>query len=194
MSIQSNTITFSLPDWIEEYIKDIEYIKDRTQRMGFVIEASRHNVVHKTGGPFAAAIFEKESGKLISLGVNLVASQNLSILHAEMVAITLAQKRLGTYDLGSLNPDEYELVTSTEPCAMCLGAIPWSGLSLVVSAATDSDARAIGFDEGVKVDDWKKALLCSGIDVIDELQRKGAVSVLELYIEKNGKIYNSDGS
>ncbi len=191
MSQQNSNISFELPGWITEYISDVECIRDINARMAFVIEASRQNVKHKTGGPFAAAIFEKESGKLISLGVNLVTSENLSILHAEIVAITVAQKMLKTYDLGSSAFVKYELITSTEPCAMCLGAIPWSGLSLVVSGATDGDARAVGFDEGVKVKDWKAALARSGIEVIDELQRKDATRVLELYMQENGEIYNS---
>ena len=45
------------------------------------------------------------------------------------------------YDLGGLGDGRaFELVTTTEPCAMCLGAIPWSGLSSVVCGARDQDA------------------------------------------------------
>jgi len=68
--------------------------------MSFVIEAAQLNISKSTGGPFAAAVFETESGKLVSLGVNLVTSEGLSILHAEIVAFALAQKKIGSYDLG----------------------------------------------------------------------------------------------
>ena len=190
MSKQKNTISFSLPLWVEEYIRDIEYITDIKARMSFVIEASRLNVTHKTGGPFAAAVFEKNSGKLISLGVNLVTTQNLSVLHAEIVAISIAQRELDIYDLGS-NDTEYELVTSTEPCAMCLGAIPWSGVKRVISGASDSDARAIGFDEGPKIADWKAALNERSIEVIEKIGRKDASDVLQLYSLSGGHLYNS---
>jgi tRNA(Arg) A34 adenosine deaminase TadA len=176
---------------VSEYTKDIDIITDINDRMAFVVEASRRNVQNKTGGPFAAAVFEKESARLISLGVNLVTTQHLSMLHAEMVAISLAQRKLQTFDLGAHKPSHYELITSTEPCAMCLGAIPWSGISYVVSGATDSDARTIGFDEGVKALDWVEVLKRQHIEVIKEVQRDAAASVLQEYQDQCGVIYNA---
>ena len=61
-------------------------------------------------------------------------------------------------------------MTSTEPCAMCLGAIPWPGVGHIATAAHDMDARAIGFEEGSKPDDWVKELELRGIKV-RELER-----------------------
>ncbi len=188
---QQNSIDFSLPNWIYEFAKDKSFIKDVEDRMSFVIEASRRNVVENTGGPFAAAIFEIESGKLISLGVNLVTTQGSSILHAEMVAIAIAQKKLGSYDLGGKGIEKHELVASTEPCAMCFGAIPWSGVQQIITAAKDSDARSIGFDEGPKVKDWREALSDRKINVISDIQRDKACQVLNEYSQAGGKIYNS---
>ena len=130
--------------------------------MSLVIEAAQRNISEGTGGPFAAAVFEMESGKLISLGVNLVLSQGLSILHAEMVAFALAQKKIGSYDLGRYDLPAHELVTSIEPCAMCFGAIPWSGVRRVIAGARDADARSIGFDEGPKMKDWRSELEKTG--------------------------------
>ncbi len=191
MCTQISTISFSLPKWISTYIKDITYIETIEDRMNYVIEASRLNISEKTGGPFAAAIFEKDTGKLISLGVNLVTTQALSMLHAEMVAIALAQKKLGTYDLGADGLAEHELVISSEPCAMCLGAIPWSGIRRVITGANDADIRAIDFDEGAKVANWKQALEERNIEVITEVMREGAVKVLLDYASDDGHIYNS---
>jgi len=87
----------------------------------------------------AAAIFESESGRLVSLGgVNLVTSEGLSILHAETLALALAQHKPGTYDLGRYDLPAHELVTVTEPSAMCLGAIPWSGVRRLITGARDT--------------------------------------------------------
>ncbi len=191
MCTQISTVSFSLPQWISNYIKDITYIETTEDRMNYVIEASRLNISEKTGGPFAAAIFEKDTGKLISLGVNLVTTQGLSMLHAEMVAIALAQKKLGTYDLSADGLAEHELVISSEPCAMCLGAIPWSGIRRVITGANDADVRAIGFDEGAKATDWKQALEERNIEVITEVMREDAVKVLLDYASDDGHIYNS---
>lgn len=191
MFSQPNTIQFHLPDWLSNYTAQCDTIKDIFNRMNFVIEASRLNITKKTGGPFAAAIFEIESGKLVSLGVNLVTSHNLSILHAEMVAISLAQQKLSMNNLGSKKSTKYELVTSTEPCAMCLGAIPWSGVSRVVTGASDADARSIGFDEGCKPENWADALLNRNIDLVQNVKREDAKKVLVSYQQTGGEIYNS---
>jgi tRNA(Arg) A34 adenosine deaminase TadA len=191
MCNQTTSVEFSLPEWISGYVKGVTCIEKIEDRMKYVIEASRLNVNHKTGGPFAAAVFEKDSGKLVSLGVNLVTTQGLSFLHAEMVAMALAQKKLGAYDLGASELPTHELVTSTEPCAMCFGAIPWSGVRRVITAASDADARSIGFDEGPKVSDWQKALEERGIEVLSDVLRADASTVLVNYASQDGHIYNS---
>jgi len=159
--------------------------------MSFVIEAAQLNVSKGTGGPFAAAVFETESGKLVSLGVNLVTSEGLSILHAEMVAFALAQKKIGSYDLGRYDLPAHELVTSIEPCAMCFGAIPWSGVRRVITGARDADARRIGFDEGPKMKEWRSELEKRGIATICDVSREAAAQVLLNYSLQGGKIYNS---
>jgi len=188
---QPDNIQVFLPVWLSEFAKEKSFIKDIEDRMSFVVEASNRNIVENTGGPFAAAIFESESGKLVSLGVNLVTTKWLSMLHAEMIAISLAQMKIGTYDLGAEGMAKHELVTSTEPCAMCFGAIPWSGVCRVVTAARDSDVRSIGFDEGPKLEDWRAALHERQIEVICDVKRNEAKEVLEEYLRSGGVIYNS---
>lgn len=158
-------------------------------RMQFAIELARQNVERRTGGPFGAAVFEAESGRVVGVGVNLVEASNCSIVHAEMVAIAMAQYRVGHYDLGA-GGGVYELVTSTEPCAMCLGAIPWSGVRRVVCAAHGEDAAAIGFDEGAKPADWAGELRKRGIEVVRDVLRDEARAVLQQYAKTGGLIYN----
>src|SRR5687767_7097313 len=110
MFTQPTTIRFVLPTWVRAYVAPIIAIPDLRDRMSFVIEASRRNVDEGTGGPFAAAVFEMHSGKLIALGVNGVVAQGMSILHAEMTALAAAQRKLATYDLSSPGLLEHELV------------------------------------------------------------------------------------
>lgn len=193
MFTQPDDIQFSLPAWLSGFVQGNIFIPDIDERMGLVIKAARRNYQEQSGGPFAAAVFECESGKLVSLGVNLVTSQGMSILHAEIVAIAIAQKKLGTYDLGADGMPSHEIVTSTEPCAMCFGAIPWSGVSRVITGARDEDARRIGFDEGPKVSDWRGALSERQIQVVHDVKRSEASQVLDEYQKKGGIIYNSRG-
>ena len=192
MPFQPRVIEIQLPEWIDRFLRGYpDTLPSIQDRMSFVIEAAQRNISEATGGPFAAAVFEMESGKLISLGMNLVLSQGLSILHAEMVAFALAQKKLGSYDLGRYDLPAHELVTSIEPCAMCFGAIPWSGVRRVIAGARDSDARSIGFDEGPKMKDWRSELEKRGIATLCDISREAAAHVLLNYSLQGGIIYNS---
>lgn len=156
--------------------------------MRFVIDLAAANVADG-GGPFGAAIFDRE-GRLIAPGVNRVVPASTPIAHAEIVAIAMAGQRLGTWDLGSAGA--FELVTTTEPCAMCLGAVPWSGVKRLVCGARDEDARAVGFDEGHKPSDWVERLGADGIEIIRDVERTGAAKVLSDYASGGGSIYNGD--
>lgn len=189
---QASTLSFQLPDWLRGYASTYQPSTNLDDRVNFVLDAAFKHIDEKTGGPFAAAVFASETGELISLGVNLVPSEQLSCLHAEVVALTLAQQKLGTYNLSDSSLPKLELITSTEPCAMCLGAIPWSGISRVVCSATGSDAEAIGFDEGDKPEDWKGTLTRRGIEVLTAQLRGKAKQVLHTYQKANGELYNSN--
>jgi tRNA(Arg) A34 adenosine deaminase TadA len=186
-------MVLKLPVWARSFLEgSAEIFPTVEERMRFVVELARLNVDRKTGGPFGAGIFEREGGRLIAVGVNQVESLNCSIAHAEMLAIALAQKAVGTYDLGRDRGGAFELVTSTEPCVMCLGAVCWSGVKRVVCGARDEDARRIGFDEGPKPKDWAGALESRGISVVRDVLRKRAAAVLTEYREQGGLIYNPD--
>ena len=158
--------------------------------MNFVIGLSRLNVRHKTGGPFAAAIFCSDDGTLLAPGINLVVSGGCSVLHAEIVSIMAAQLKAGTYDLSSTGLPPYALVTSTEPCAMCMGAVTWSGIRTLVCGARGEDAEETGFDEGEKPPEWPKALERRGITVLRDICRDQAAAVLREYRDTGGIIYS----
>jgi tRNA(Arg) A34 adenosine deaminase TadA len=161
-------------------------------RMRFTIALAHRNVEAGTGGPFGAAIFDSATNALIAPGMNLVISSQCSVLHAEIVAIMMAQKIVGAFDLSESGLRRIELVTSVAPCAMCLGAIPWAGISRLVCGARDEDARAVGFDEGAKVADWTGELKKRGIETIVDTGRDNAVEVLRNYKAMDGVIYNSN--
>ena len=185
-------VEFSLPGWVEEFLAEPETVyADIEERMRLVIELSRLNIDHDTGGPFGAGIFDLSTHRLVAPGVNLVTTSNLSTTHAEMVAIMVAQRVVGHFDLGGARQPPYELVASTEPCAQCFGATPWSGVRRLVCGARDEDARAIGFDEGPKLPDWAEALEERGISVVTDACRDEAAAVLRHYAESGGAIYNA---
>lgn len=157
--------------------------------MDFVIQLSKQNVAKQTGGPFAAAIFDMDNQQLLAVGVNIVVPSHNCTNHAEMVAIMLAQQSLQTYNLNEHG--NFELLTSCEPCAMCCGAVPWSGIKHLAYAATSQNAEAIGFDEGVKHADWIVELKQRGINVTREVSQQKAAQVLQSYTQQAGVIYNT---
>ncbi|RLL51610.1 nucleoside deaminase [Mariprofundus sp. EBB-1] len=196
--MMSNAIDIRIPDWLIELVsKSDHHYATSKARMMFAISLAQHNIDHGTGGPFGAAIFDIKTHQLIAVGVNLVVSSHCSIAHAEMIAISMAQQQLGSFDLANLSQQPgrgFELVTSCEPCAMCFGAIPWSGIKHLVCGARDEDARGIGFDEGPKMDAWRHALEQRGITVETDICRQSAIDVLQYYATHGGAIYNAGES
>lgn len=185
-------VRLRLPQWVEGYVPDEETLYPTVEeRMRLAIGLARENIRRGSGGPFGAAVFEKESWRLLASGVNLVVPQSNSAAHAEMVAIMVAQAELGDFDLGGEGHPAYELVASAEPCAMCFGAVPWSGVRTLVCGARGEDARRYGFDEGAKIPEWATALEERGISVERDVLREESAEVLGEYAESGGVIYNS---
>lgn len=184
-----------LPTWVSGWVSARkETVAILEDRMRLALELGQLNTVNRTGGPFGAAIFDLDSHRLIAAGMNLVVGTRCSVAHAEMVAIMFAQQALGTHDLGAPGLPRCELVTSTEPCAMCLGAIPWSGVRQVVCGARDEDARRIGFDEGPKIPGWAAELEKRQIHVIRDVLREQGTELLNSYAAAGGMIYNGRAS
>ncbi|MCK5343093.1 MAG: nucleoside deaminase, partial [Candidatus Heimdallarchaeota archaeon] len=119
---------------------------------------------------------------------------NCSVVHAEIVAIMIAQQKVANFDLGADGLPACELVTSTEPCAMCLGAIPWSGINSVVCGARDEDARNIGFDEGEKPEQWITKLESRSVVVTRDILRSEAKAIMQQYVDEGGIIYNGSSN
>lgn len=178
-----------LPEWLPPFLADWPGDLDTVEgRMELAIALSRENVTRSGGGPFGALVCDLDSGDIIAAGVNLVTDHNLSCAHAEIVAISLAQQAVGDWNLGSAG--NVEIATSCEPCAMCYGAVPWSGIKRIVCGARKEDAEAAGFDEGDKPDDWREALAKRGVEVICDVLRDEAAAVFDHYQQTSGVIYN----
>lgn len=184
-------IRIALPDWVDEVVDwDVSYDSAHS-RMRVAIECARQNVLRNTGGPFGAAIFNGETGRLVAIGVNLVVPLHNSSLHAEIVAFMMAQAVLGTYTLQRDDLPPHELYTSCEPCAMCLGAVLWSGVRHVAWSATRDDADRIAFDEGPVFTASYEYLRARGIGFNGGVLRSDGQAVLRLYNERGGPIYNA---
>jgi tRNA(Arg) A34 adenosine deaminase TadA len=182
-------VCVELPDWVAAEFGTDTIAADDAARMQIAVAAARLNVEHGTGGPFGAAVFDATTGTLVAVGVNLVVPQRNSVLHAEIVAFMFAQQRVGSYTLAR-GAGAYELFTSCEPCAMCLGATLWSGVQRVVWSATREDAARLRFDEGPVFAASYDYLRERGIRFEGSVLRAEGRAVLELYRARGGVIYN----
>ena len=182
-------VIVEIPEWLDAIAAPGSVYSTDVAKMRLTIALARENVVSHGGGPFGAAIFERQTGRLVAAGVNLVLPLRNSMLHAEVVAIMGAEQRLGSHTLGGESGSEHELVTSCEPCAMCLGATHWSGVSRLVTGATKEDVELIHFDEGPVFPESYRYLEAKGVTVTREVCRKEAAEVLELYRGREGRIY-----
>lgn len=183
-------VMVSLPDWVHGAVDFGKAYTSDLERMQLAVFLAGENVRHGSGGPFGAAIFEADSGRLVSVGVNRVVTLNNSTLHAEMVAFMLAQARLGSYTLNAPGMRVHELFTSCQPCAMCLGATPWSGVQRVVWAAMREDAGRLSFDEGPVFQATWDYLAARGIRFAAGPLREEARRILSEYDRQGGEIYN----
>ncbi len=184
-------IEVALPSWVVDVARSASPCRTDAERVAFAIALASGNVEQGTGGPFGAAVFEESTGRLVSVGVNLVEARHNAVLHAEVVALMFAQRAAGAYTLASPPAREaHVLATSCAPCAMCLGAVHWSGVSRVLIGATRDDAMAIGFDEGPVFPESVRYLEARGIAFTDGIERDAARAVLERYRDLGRPLYN----
>ena len=187
------SFSVSLPEWAIQELDEIpERISSVEARMAHVIRFSRLNFEHDTGGPFAAGVFEEETGRLITIGVNRVVPMNCSSAHAEVVALSLAQTALETFDLGGPDLPRHQLVVNWRPCAMCYGAVIWSGVRSLVIAGSTGELEAItGFDEGPIHPEWQSELQRRGVRLTDGLMKEDACQVFRDFRDSGKHVYNA---
>ncbi len=90
------------------------------------------------GGPFGALIYRAE--EIVSIGHNSVFLHTDPSAHAEIVTI-----RKACLSLGRLFLEDCTLISTCEPCPMCLSAVFWARIPLVYYGCTRQDAEEIGF-------------------------------------------------
>ncbi|MCU0511573.1 MAG: nucleoside deaminase [Anaerolineae bacterium] len=187
--------TLTLPPWaVAENERLPALLPTLEDRMAAVVHFSRLNIEQQTGGPFAAGVFERDTGRRVVIGVNRVMAANCSSAHAEVMTLSLAQQLLGTYDLGGPGMPAYQLVVNWRPCVMCYGAVLWSGIrSLVIAGSGPELEQITGFDEGPIHPDWRGELERRGIEVIDHVLTEAALAVYRQFATSGATVYNGRG-
>jgi tRNA(Arg) A34 adenosine deaminase TadA len=187
--------TLALPAWLTAEVDSLpQTIATMEERMALVNRLADRNFREGNGGPFAAIVVDASTGRLVSVGVNVVLSSGVSAAHAEVMALGLAQGATGSWDLGDTEGVALQLVVNWRPCVMCYGATMWSGIRELVVAGSGAELeRLTGFDEGPMRDDWAEQFEARGIAVTQNIGRDEALRVFRAYGEANITPYNARG-
>ncbi|MFC4507268.1 MULTISPECIES: nucleoside deaminase [Streptomyces] len=190
----------ALPAWIDDELADLPAVlPDAADRMRLVHRLADRNWREGNGGPFAAVVAERATGRIVSVGVNVVLATGVSSAHAEVVALGLAQIATGGWDLGAEGLPAHELVVNWRPCVQCYGAAMWSGVRGLVVAGEGPELEEITtFDEGPLGADWAEQFEARGIEVVHDVLREEALAVFRDYREAVDKaagvvVYNARG-
>lgn len=187
MNLSELSAPVAIPDWLSSIVDWSHTFSSSAELLDLSIDIALASV--RGGfGPFGAVIGAPGS-PLIDVGWNTVVASCDSTAHAEIAAIRRAQQRVNSPDLSAL--DGITLFSSSAPCIQCFGAIYWTGIRRVFSAATIEDAEALGFDEGPISDElWEQAKSRKGIShFAKQGSRAHALAPFELYKGMRGPIY-----
>lgn len=190
----ATSFTMTLPAWLADDADSLPVVLPTLEeRMALVNRLADRNWREGNGGPFAAIVVDDATGELVSAGVNVVLSTGKSSGHAEVMALGLAQQRLGRWDLGAEGAN-LSLVVNWRPCVQCYGATMWSGVrSLVVAGSGPELEELTGFDEGPMVADWAEQFEARGIRVTQDVGREEALEVYRAYGASDALVYNARG-
>ena len=98
-------------------------------------EAEKAEAIGET--PVGAVIVR--GGKVISRGYNKRETKKNALMHAEIIAIDKACKKLGGWRL-----PECDIYVTLEPCPMCMGAIIQARIDNVYFGAYDKKSGCLG--------------------------------------------------
>ena len=149
------------------------------------IEEANKTMNEGIGGPFGAVIVKND--EIIAVASNTVLRDNDPTAHAEINAIRLAGKKLGTYDLTGC-----DLYATGYPCPMCLSAIIWANISKVYFGCNPRDAENIGFRDDFIYDfikNLREGKSDKNLVDLQELDRADCLQLFESYVANNKVIY-----
>lgn len=116
-------------------------------------------------------------GKIIARGENKVQQKQNPTLHAEIVAINRACKKLGQKFL-----DECDIYVSLEPCAMCATALSFARMRHIYFAATDE--KGGGITTNARIFDTDRHLWRPGVTQIPDHAAESAQMLRDFFKQR----------
>ena len=151
--------------------------------MELAIKRARETMNQNLGGPFGAAVIDKD-GTILSVTSNSVLGDHDPTAHAEVNAIREACKAKGSHDLTGC-----VIYATGHPCPMCLSAIIWANIKTVYYGCTPADAEEIGFRDDFIYNFIQDGLQDETVLKISEKNRHECLTLFREYHEQAREIY-----
>ncbi|MFI1582463.1 nucleoside deaminase [Embleya sp. NPDC020630] len=133
------------------------------------------------GGPFGALVAKAD--KLIAVGHNRVTATLDPTAHAEVSAIRAACRELRTFSL-----DGCVLITSCEPCPMCLSSALWARVDRILYCADRHDAAVAGFDDRKFYDLFEKKPRSMWPTRVEQLELPHRTAPFDAWLAKSDRV------
>jgi tRNA(Arg) A34 adenosine deaminase TadA len=156
-------------------------VNDQDRWLSAVVDRATANVADG-GGPFAALVVN--DGHVVAEGTNRVTADRDPTAHAEVVAIRAAGKALGTHLLSGT-----VLVSSCEPCPLCLSAALWARVDEVVFVADRDDAAHAGFDDRAFYEIFGRPRDTWELPVVRQGRTARATEPFEAWLAKTDRVH-----
>ena len=128
--------------------------------------------------PIGAVIVK--NGKIIARGENRVQKSKNPTLHAEIVAINKACKKLNAKFL-----DGCDIYVTLEPCSMCATAISFARIQNIYFAATDE--KGGGITSNAKIFENDKHLWKPAVHEMPEYSEQSAILLKSFFVNMRKK-------
>lgn len=131
--------------------------------------------------PIGAVIVR--DGVIIARGENQVQLRRDPTLHAEIVALRRACKKLGQKFL-----DDCDIYVTLEPCAMCATAISFARIKNIYFAATDE--KGGGITSNSRIYETDRHLWRPDVAQIPEFAEESAMMLRDFFAARRKKIHD----
>jgi guanine deaminase len=149
--------------------------------MRLAIEKTRAGI-YAGQSPFGCCIVKDE--QVVSCEHNIVWASTDITAHAEINALRVACKNLGTIDLSGC-----VLYSTCEPCPMCFAASHWACITTIVYGASIADALDAGFNELTIPCETMKELGSSDVTIHKDVMKDECAALFEEWRQAKGRAY-----
>ena len=148
---------------------------DHNQRIRDVFDVAKQAGA-RGDAPFGALLISADGDVMAEAGNSQVSNEQV-LAHAEMVLLHDAVKQFSKEELAGAT-----IYTSAEPCAMCSGAIFWSGVGRLVFGISGAKLHAIaGHDPNILVASSREVLSRAGrqVEVVGPVLEEEAAALFK---------------